>query len=82
MYFPFSRIAEVALRRELGESSTILQIEGTLGLFLIVLGVMWLVILGESSYGTIEMTIVFLVGCVMCTLAYQSAYRVGGGRHW
>jgi hypothetical protein len=77
---PFSRIAGVSLQRELGESSTIVQIEGTLGLFLILLGAMWLVIWDESSYSTIETTIVFLVGCVMCTLAYQSAYRMEGGR--
>jgi hypothetical protein len=79
---PFSRIAGVSLQRELGESSTIVQIEGTLGLFLILLGAMWLVIWGESSYGTIETTIVFLVGYVMCTLVYRSAYKMGGRQWW
>lgn len=80
---PFSRLAGVALRREMGESSTIVQIEGTLGLFLTVLGAMWLVIWRhQSSYGTVETSIVFLVGGVFYTVAYQSAYRIGGGRRW
>ena len=79
---PFSRLAGVALRREFGESSAIVQIEGTVGLFLIVLGAMWLTIWRNSSYGTIETTIVFLVGGVLYTFAYQSAYRMGGGRRW
>lgn len=79
---PFSRLAGVALRREFGESSAIVQIVGTVGLFLTVLGAMWLMIWRNSSYGTIETTIVFLVGGVLYTFAYQSAYRLGGGRRW
>lgn len=81
---PVSRLAGVALGRELGgKSSTIAQVEGALGLFLVVLGAMWLMIWGKTSYDTMATTVVFLVGGgVLCSVAYHSAYRMGGGRRW
>jgi hypothetical protein len=65
-------------------SPTVVQIEGILGLFLVLLGAMWLVMWGET-YGAIETAASFLAGAVACSLAYRSSYRVGGGgggRRW
>ena len=50
-------------------------------LFLVVLGAMWLRIWGRT-YGTMETAVVFLVGGVLGSMAYHSAYRMGGGRRW
>ena len=81
---PFSRILWLGLRSD--GSSTVVQVGGALGLFLVVLGAMWLRILlwGRTSYGTMETAVVlFLVGGgVLCSVAYRSAYRMGGGGQW
>ena len=75
---PFSRIAGVALGRELGKSSKVLQVGGALGLFLVLLEAIWLRIWGRTD-GTMETAVVFLVGGVLGSMAYHSAYRMGGG---
>ena len=73
---PASRLGGVACGVELGMSPTVVQIEGMLGLFLVLLGAMWLAIWGET-YGAIETAASFLAGAVACYLAYRSSYRVG-----
>jgi len=80
---PASRLGGVACGVELGMSPTIAQVEGALGLFLVLLGAMWLAIWG-GTYGAVETTVSFLAGAVACCLAYRSSYRVsgGGGRRW
>lgn len=81
---PASRLGGVACGRELGESSAISQVEGALGLFLVLVGLAWLSIwgVGTRSDGAVETTAVFVAGAIACCLSCRSAYRRGGGRRW
>eukprot|EP00584_Thalassiosira_punctigera_P014797 CAMPEP_0172553576 /NCGR_PEP_ID=MMETSP1067-20121228/51286_1 /TAXON_ID=265564 ORGANISM="Thalassiosira punctigera, Strain Tpunct2005C2" /NCGR_SAMPLE_ID=MMETSP1067 /ASSEMBLY_ACC=CAM_ASM_000444 /LENGTH=562 /DNA_ID=CAMNT_0013341787 /DNA_START=41 /DNA_END=1729 /DNA_ORIENTATION=+ len=78
---PASRLAGVAFERELGESSFLIQTEGTLGLFCALLGAVWLVVWGET-FGAIETAMVFFLAAASGFLAYKSAARKGSGRRW
>jgi len=78
---PASRLAGVALERELGESSFATQVEGVFGLFLVLLGAVWLLVWGET-FGAMETTLVFFTGAVFGYLALKSAVRRGAGRRW
>lgn len=80
---PASRLGGVAFGREMGLSSISTQAAGALGLYLTLLGGMWLSIWGKS-YGPIESTFAFLVGLFACYHAHRSSYVMGGGggRRW
>ncbi|KAL7552194.1 hypothetical protein ACHAWF_015411 [Thalassiosira exigua] len=78
---PASRLAGVALERELGESSVAVKTEGALGLCFLVLGATWLLIWGEA-HGAAETTAIFFAGGTLGYLAYKSARRKGSGRRW
>eukprot|EP00585_Thalassiosira_rotula_P012952 CAMPEP_0196131630 /NCGR_PEP_ID=MMETSP0910-20130528/1553_1 /TAXON_ID=49265 /ORGANISM="Thalassiosira rotula, Strain GSO102" /LENGTH=576 /DNA_ID=CAMNT_0041391113 /DNA_START=116 /DNA_END=1846 /DNA_ORIENTATION=+ len=78
---PASRLAGVALERELSESSFATQVEGVFGLFLALLGAVWLLVWGET-FGAMETTLVFFTGAVFGYLALKSAVRKGAGRRW
>lgn len=78
---PASRLAGVALGRELGESSLAVQTEGVVGLFFALLGAAWLAIWGEG-HGAMETLMLFFMGGALGYLAYKSSVRKGAGRRW
>ncbi|KAL3810891.1 hypothetical protein ACHAXA_009662 [Cyclostephanos tholiformis] len=79
---PASRLGGVALGREMGLSSVVVQAMGALGLCATLLGGMWLMIWG-GTYGSIESIFAFLAGSVACYRAYRTSYGMGrGGRRW
>mmetsp|Transcript_9464 Transcript_9464/g.16463 ORF Transcript_9464/g.16463 Transcript_9464/m.16463 type:complete len:574 (-) Transcript_9464:117-1838(-) len=89
---PASRLLGVGCGCELGESSFTSQLEGSLGMFLTLLGTIWLVVWGSGSiggssggtesYGMLETSMIFFLGGVLGWMAHKSAVRKAGGGSW
>lgn len=76
---PASRLAGVALGRELGESSFSVQLEGVIGVFATLLGGVWFTIWG-TDVGSRDTIIFFVMGAYFGYLSFKSSVRRGGGR--
>ena len=71
-----SRLAGVAVGREIGDSSFWIQMEATVGLFFTALGLVWLSIWG-SSFHSFALVI---VGCYSAYSSYNSSVKKGDSR--
>lgn len=76
---PASRLAGVALGRELGESTFSVQLEGVIGVFATLLGGVWFTIWG-TDVGSRDTIIFFVMGAYFGYLSFKSSVRRGGGR--
>jgi hypothetical protein len=71
-----SRLVGVAVGREIGDSSLVVQVEAAMGLFSTLVGWLWLIIWGASmhTYGFI------MAGLYLAYLSYNSSSKKGSGR--